>query len=138
MAHLANAIYQAKPEVIGTNKKFTLDSSVIQANVATFTGVKPGGTMTVNNTTFNTPTETTTSYWAKNGPADLSFRFGIGGTDANYADYWKKVIPKPKPTTPKKKTEDEKKTDEKEEDKKEEKEADDEKKDDTETEKETD
>lgn len=138
MAHLANAIYQAKPEVIGTNKKFTLDSSVIKANVATFTGVKPGGTMTVNNTTFNTPTETTTSYWAKNGPADLSFRFGIGGTDANYADYWKKVIPKPKPTTPKKKTEDEKKTDEKEEDKKEEKEADDEKKDDTETEKETD
>ena len=73
---------------------------------------------------------TTTSYWAKNGPADLIFRFGIGGTDANYADYWKKVIPKPKPTTPKKKTEDEKKTDEKE--------ADDEKKDDTETEKETD
>ena len=132
MAHLANAIYQAKPEVIGTNKKFTLDSSVIKANVATFTGVKPGGTMTVNNTTFNTPTETTTSYWAKNGPADLSFRFGIGGTDANYADYWKKVIPKPKPkpTTPKKETEDEKE--------KEEKEADDEKKDDTETEKETD
>lgn len=138
MAHLANAIYQAKPEVIGTNKKFTLDSSVIQANVATFTGVKPGGKMTVNNTTFNTPTETTTSYWAKNGPADLSLRFGIGGTDANYADYWKKVIPKPKPTTPKKKTKDEKKTDKKEEDKKEEKEADDEKKDDTETEKETD
>ncbi len=111
---------------------------MIQPNVASFTDVKPGGKMTDNNTTFNNPTETRPTYWAKNGPADLSLRFGIGGTDANYTDYWKKVIPKPKPTTPKKKTKDEKKTDKKEEDKKEEKEADDEKKDDTETEKETD
>lgn len=97
MAHLANAIYQAKPEVMGVDQKFTLDPSVLKPDVAKFTGVKPGGTMVVNNTTFNTPTETVTSYWAKDGPPNLEFRFGIGGTDGNYADYWKKAIPKPKP-----------------------------------------
>lgn len=125
MANLANTIYQAKPEVIGADQKFTLDPSVMQVPVAKFTGVKPGGTMTVNNTTFNTPSETTTSYWAKNGPADLSFRFGIGGTDGNYAEYWKKAMPKPKPkpkppvskedkkTETKKEDEDKKETDEK-------------------------
>ena len=118
MAYLANAIYQAKPEVMGAGQTFKLDPSVRQETVSKFTGVKPGGTMTIDNITFNTPTETVTSYWAKNGPADLSFRFGIGGTDANYADYWRKVVPKPKPKKePAKKEEkkDEKKNEDKEE-----------------------
>lgn len=123
MAYLANAIYQAKPEIMGAGQSFKLDPSVRQDTVSKFTGVKPGGTMTIDNITFNSPSETVTSYWAKNGPADLSFRFGIGGTDANYADYWRKVVPKPKPKpkpeTPKK---DENKDDKKDEEKDDEKE----------------
>lgn len=111
LAYLTNAIYQAKPDLIDTSARFTIDSSVNAAEVAKYTGTKPGGTMTVNNTTFNVPTDTTTSYWAKGGPATTSFKFGIGGTDANYTDYWKKVIPKPKTTTTKKSTDTKKETD---------------------------
>lgn len=111
MAYLANAIYQAKPEIMGTNQRFKLDPSVQQHSVSKFTGVKPGGTMTLDNISFNPPSETITSYWAKNGPDNLSFRFGIGGTDANYADYWRKVVPKPKPKPDPAKKEDEDKKD---------------------------
>lgn len=96
MAQLVYAIYQANPDIIKTSDTFQLDPSVKSFNVSKFSGTKPGGTMTINNTTFTAPTETVTSYWAKNGPADISFKFGIGGTDANYNDYWKSVIPKPK------------------------------------------
>ena len=45
------------------------------------------------------PNDTTTSLWAKNGPADSNYRFGIGGTDANYADYWNKIYAKSKTST---------------------------------------
>lgn len=96
MAQLASAIYQANPEIIQTSEAFHLDPSVKSYDVSKFSGTKPGGSITINNITFTAPTETITSYWAKNGPADISFKFGIGGTDANYTDYWKSVIPKTK------------------------------------------
>lgn len=99
MAYLANAIYQVNPDVIGVDKEFKLDKSVKEYKVSDFTGAKPGGRMTVNNTTFNIPSNTTTSYWAKGGPAKVSFRFGIGGTDSNYVDYWKSAIPKAQTNT---------------------------------------
>ena len=28
------------------------------------------------------------SLWAKNGPKKSAFKFGVGGTDENYTDYW--------------------------------------------------
>jgi penicillin-binding protein len=99
MAYLANSIYQANPDVIGVDKEFKLDKSVKEYKVSDFTGAKPGGRMTVNNTTFNIPSNTVTSYWAKGGPSKVSLRFGIGGTDANYVDYWKTAIPRAQTNT---------------------------------------
>lgn len=107
LSQLANAIYQADSEVLGVDKRFTLDSGVKKEKVSSFTGTKPGGKMTVNNTTFDAPKDTVESYWAKNGPANVSFKFGIGGTDANYSEYWKKVIPKKKAPKKEEKKEDE-------------------------------
>ncbi|KAF1305512.1 transglycosylase [Enterococcus sp. CU12B] len=113
MAYLANSIYQTKPDVIGVNDKFELDSNVNTYQVSKFTGTKPGGKVTVNNRSISVPNETVASYWAKGGPANASFKFGIGGTDANYADYWKKAIPTPsnqrRATPPKKEKKEEKK-----------------------------
>lgn len=93
MAYLANAIYQAKPDVIDVNQKFTLDDSVKKEKVTTFTGEKPVNTVTINNYKVTLPKDTTTSYWAKDGPKDSTFKFGIGGTDANYLNYWQTIAP---------------------------------------------
>ena len=57
------------------------------------TGTLPGGTVTVDNTRRTNPSDTVTSYWTKGGPKEASFEFGIGGSNANYADYWKKIAP---------------------------------------------
>ncbi len=94
MAYLANAIYQANPELINTNEKFTLDNSVKKEKVATFTGEKLVNTVTINNYKVTVPKETTTSYWAKDGLKDSTFKFGIGGTDSNYLDYWRTIAPR--------------------------------------------
>jgi len=98
LAYMTNAIYQANPEIIDTNAQFKIDDGVDSYDVAKLTGTRPGGTMTVNNTSFTIPSETTKSYWAKSGPSTTEFKFGIGGTDANYANYWKKAMPKKKTT----------------------------------------
>lgn len=96
MAYLANAIHNADSEVLGVNQTFSIDSSVNNYQVSSFTGTRPGGKMTVNNVTFDAPSSTVTSYWATGGPTNVSLQFGIGGTQANYLDYWKKVVPKPR------------------------------------------
>lgn len=93
LANLVNRIYQVSPEVFGTNEKFTLADSVKKEKVSKFTGQKNQGTVKIGNTEWKSFGEETTSLWAKNGPVDTSFRFGIGGTDENYQDYWKKLTP---------------------------------------------
>lgn len=98
LAYLVNRIYMADPDVFKTDAKFKLDGSVKKASVSSFTGELPGQ-VTVNSATVNTPGETTTSYWAKGGPKQSSFRFGIGGTDENYTTYWNKQIAPKKSTS---------------------------------------
>ncbi|MGX7131519.1 transglycosylase domain-containing protein [Enterococcus songbeiensis] len=91
LANLVNRIYMASPDVFATEQTFTLDKSVKKATVSKFTGALPG-TVTVNNRSVQTPKDTTTSYWATDNVPQSSFKFGIGGTDANYLDYWNKAI----------------------------------------------
>ena len=93
LANLVNRIYQVSPKVFGTNEKFTLADSVKKEKVSKFTGQKNRGTVKIGNTEWKSFGEETTSLWAKNGPVDTNFRFGIGGTDENYQDYWKKLTP---------------------------------------------
>lgn len=103
LANLTNAIYQSNPDLLGINKKFELDSTVKKEKVNTFTGQKEAKTVTINETKVSPPTDTTTSLWAKNEPQSIQFKFGIGGTDANYLNYWQKVdakIPNTIPVTP--------------------------------------
>ena len=91
MAYLINRIYQTNQEVFGVDQKFELSNDVKKVKVSKFTGTQPGGTVRVDNRTYTNPSDTVNSYWATGGPDTVDFRFGIGGSDANYADYWKKA-----------------------------------------------
>lgn len=87
MAYLAGRIYQVNPTIFGTSEKFELSDDVKQVKVADFTGLK-AGKVTHNGTTYQVPSGETTSLWAKDGPVDNTYEFGIGGTDADYKTYW--------------------------------------------------
>ncbi|MDR2833050.1 MAG: penicillin-binding protein [Streptococcaceae bacterium] len=93
MAYLMNAVYQVRPDVFEIGQRFTLDSSVIRSTVSKFTGEKPG-TVTIDGKQIQTPGGTITSYWAKNGAPASTYRFGIGGTDANYKKVWADLLNK--------------------------------------------
>ena len=87
MAYLANAIYQADPNAWGVQDRFTLDSSVISSTVLKATGQRPGR-VNVNGRDIDVSGATVTSYWAKNGAPQTTYRFAIGGSDSDYASAW--------------------------------------------------
>ena len=91
MAYLVNAIQQAEPGVWG-NERFNLDSSVTQSQVLRSTGQKPGK-VSVNGKTVDLSGSTVTSYWAnKAGAPTTSYRFAIGGSDADYQNAWSSIM----------------------------------------------
>ena len=91
MAHLVNAIQEAEPGVWG-NERFNLDSSVTQSQVLRSTGQKPGK-VSVNGKTVDLSGSTVTSYWAnKAGAPTTSYRFAIGGSDADYQNAWSSIM----------------------------------------------
>lgn len=102
LAQLTNAIHQADSSVFETNKRFELDPSVISSTVLASTGLKPGSVL-VNGSSITIGGATTTSYWAKNGAPNMTYRFAIGGTDSDYAKAWGSFMPsdsnKKKPST---------------------------------------
>ncbi|HEN5753814.1 TPA: penicillin-binding protein, partial [Streptococcus agalactiae] len=87
MAHLVNAINNADGNTFGKSERFRLDDSVIKAKVLKSTGLQPG-VVTVNGRRITVGGESTTSYWAKNGPGTMTYRFAIGGTDSDYQKAW--------------------------------------------------
>ena len=91
MAHLVNAIQQAKPGIWG-NERFNLDSSVTKSQVLKSTGEKPGK-VSINGKEVNVSGSTVTSYWAtKEGAPVTAYRFAIGGSDADYQNAWKNIL----------------------------------------------
>lgn len=90
IANLVNAISQAEPSLFD-DTKFTLDNSVIKANVLRATGLKPG-TVQFNGRTYTYNGATTTSYWAQGGPSAMTYKFAIGGTDSDYQKAWASLI----------------------------------------------
>ncbi|MGT2926577.1 penicillin-binding protein PBP1B [Streptococcus cuniculipharyngis] len=90
VANLVNAISQAEPSLFD-DTKFTLDNSVIKANVLRSTGLKPG-TVQVNGRAITVNGATTTSYWAQGGPSAMTYRFAIGGTDSDYQKAWASLM----------------------------------------------
>ena len=92
MANLVNAINQADSSVFGSSK-FSLDSSVIKANVLKSTGLLPA-TVSVDGKDVNVTGDMTTSYWAKTGPGKTTYKFAIGGTDSDYQKAWASILKK--------------------------------------------
>ncbi|MGT2833278.1 penicillin-binding protein PBP1B [Streptococcus halotolerans] len=90
LANLVNAINQADPNAFDGGQKFSLDSSVIKSTVNKQTGLKPG-TASENGRRYTISGNTTTSYWAKNGAGNMTYRFGIGGTDSDYQKAWSSI-----------------------------------------------
>ncbi|MDT2711217.1 transglycosylase domain-containing protein [Enterococcus dongliensis] len=87
MSYLAGRIYQVNPTVFAEDEKFELTDDVKQIKVSDFTGLKPGK-VTHNGTNYQVPSGETTSLWAKDGPVDNTYEFGIGGDDEDYKTYW--------------------------------------------------
>lgn len=88
LAYLANSVYTIRPDLFGEGEKFTLADSVIESTVSSFTGEKVNY-FTYNGEIYGPPTTTTTSLYAKDGAPKTDYHFGYGGTDENYAAYWK-------------------------------------------------
>lgn len=87
MAYLAGRIYQVNPTIFGEDQKFELADDVKQVEVSNFTGLKPGK-VSHDGTNYQVPSGESTSLWAKDGPADNTYEFGIGGNADNYKTYW--------------------------------------------------
>ena len=103
MAHLVNAIQQAEPGIWG-NERFSLDPSVTKSQVLKSTGEK-AGKVTINGKEVTVSGSTVTSYWAtKEGAPVTTYRFAIGGSDADYQNAWKSILGSlpslPSPTLP--------------------------------------
>ena len=103
MAHLVNAIQQAEPGIWG-NDRFNLDPSVTKSQVLKSTGEK-AGKVTINGKEVTVSGSTVTSYWAtKEGAPVTTYRFAIGGSDADYQNAWKSILGSlpslPSPTLP--------------------------------------
>ncbi|MCY7075677.1 penicillin-binding protein PBP1B [Streptococcus oralis] len=91
MAHLVNAIQQAEPGIWG-NERFNLDPSVTKSQVLKSTGEK-AGKVTINGKEVTVSGSTVTSYWAtKEGAPVTTYRFAIGGSDADYQNAWKNIL----------------------------------------------
>ena len=91
MAHLVNAIQQASPSIWG-NERFALDPSVVKSEVLKSTGQKPGK-VSVEGKEVEVTGSTVTSYWAnKAGAPTTSYRFAIGGSDADYQNAWSSIV----------------------------------------------
>ncbi|XUD12022.1 penicillin-binding protein 1B [Enterococcus sp. AZ170] len=87
LANLANAVYSVRPDLFGNGEKFTLSNDVIKSTVSNFTGEKPG-TFTYNGGTYTAPGPNVVSLYAKDGAPKSKYKFGFGGSDANYSAYW--------------------------------------------------
>ena len=103
MAHLVNAIQQAEPGIWG-NERFSLDPSVTKSQVLKSTGEK-AGKVTINGKEVTVSGSTVMSYWAtKEGAPVTTYRFAIGGSDADYQNAWKSILGSlpslPSPTLP--------------------------------------
>ena len=91
MAYLVNAIQQASPSVWGS-ERFSLDSSVTSSQVLRSTGQKPGK-VTINGREIEVTGEMVTSYWAnKAGAPTTTYKFAIGGSDADYQNAWNTIL----------------------------------------------
>ena len=88
-AYMTSYVYQRNPDIFKVNDKFSLDPTVKKEKVVEFTGEK-SGIVKVGNTQINLKgAKEVESLYATDGAKDSTFKFGIGGTDANYTAAWR-------------------------------------------------
>lgn len=97
MSYLANAIYQANPNIFNIADTMDYDSSVVKSTVLTSTGEKNNDKgidlSKIGKGTVKLSGGTTTSYYAvSDGAPVTTFRFGIGGSDSDYQNAWTKIL----------------------------------------------
>ena len=91
MANLVNAINASDANVFGPGEKFQLDSSVKKSKVLESTGEGEGKVSGAPRSMYVSG-PTITSYWANSSGAPTTrYRFGMGGSDSDYADAWTKI-----------------------------------------------
>ncbi len=90
-AELVNDIYNANNSIFDVNKRYNLSSSIIKSTVLKSTGLQ-AGVATVNGKSITVGGDTTTSYWAKNGAGNMTYKFAIGGTDSDYEKAWGSLL----------------------------------------------
>ena len=90
-AELVNDIYNANNSIFDVNKRYNLSSSIIKSTVLKSTGLQ-AGVVTVNGKSITVGGDTTTSYWAKNGAGNMTYKFAIGGTDSDYEKAWGSLL----------------------------------------------
>ncbi|MFD1393201.1 transglycosylase domain-containing protein [Lacticaseibacillus jixianensis] len=100
-AALANAVYRLIPQQFEVNKTMSRPSGVRTTAVNSKTGER-NGTVHLGDSTITLTGDTTANLSYNYTPGVTQAQFGIGGTAANYADFWanftnpqKAVKPKP-------------------------------------------
>lgn len=91
LAYLVNRLYLTNSEIFGTEATFDLSPDVNAVQVSDVTGLKKGS-FTYDNRTYNDPGKEVTSLWTTPNVPNSRYEFGVGGTTANYADYWSKHV----------------------------------------------
>lgn len=86
LANLINQAYQANPEIFGTDEKFDLSSDVMKKKYLGSQDKQLEKLLSIKihpNARKNSGV-TLGKKWSKKS----AFKFGVGGTDENYTDYW--------------------------------------------------
>ena len=68
--------------------------NVIKSTVLKATGLQAWYGI-VNGRSLNVSGETTTSYWAKTGAGNMTYKFAIGGTDSDCTKAWDALLHNP-------------------------------------------
>ena len=90
------AAYEANPELIGQETKFTVPDSVYQDSVVSTTGTKSGTFKANNGSTYSVSGGMKTDWFKKDfPPMNPRYDFMVGATPEELSGFWNKSTAKP-------------------------------------------
>ena len=90
------AAYEANPELIGRETKFTVPDSVYQDSVVSTTGTKSGSFKANNGSTYSVSGGMKTDWFKKDfPPMNPKYDFMVGATPEELSGFWNKSTAKP-------------------------------------------
>ena len=94
--NLMRAAYEANPELIGRETKFTVPDSVYQDSVVSTTGTKSGSFKANNGSTYSVSGGMKTDWFKKDfPPMNPKYDFMVGATPEELSGFWNKSTAKP-------------------------------------------